>query len=245
MLALRWTAAALFVLCIPVFLVLTNVRIAATDVRVYEYSFAHYDAPAVTGVSRPQLDEAARDIVQYFETSPRNAMLDVRVTQGGETVPLFNQREVLHMRDVRNLFRSVFHLQELVFVYAIGYVVAIFVWSRERSLARLARQVAIGGALTALLLAVSAMAVLVGFDRLFTEFHLLSFSNDFWQLDPARDHLIQMFPQGFWFDVTLGVVVLSILEGGLLAALGVGYLAWIDRDHPGWRTRWPLLIPRW
>jgi integral membrane protein (TIGR01906 family) len=244
-LALRWTAAALFILSIPLLLVLTNVRIAATDVHVYQYSFRHYDVAPVTGVSLPELDQAARDIVAYFETSPRSALLDVRVEQNGEQVPLFNQKEVLHMRDVRNLFQSVFHLQELAFVYAVGYVVAVFIWSRERSLRRLARLATIAGALTALLLAVSAIAVMVGFDQLFTEFHVISFANDFWQLDPARDHLIQMFPQGFWFDVTLGVVVMTVLEGGLLAAAGMGYLAWVDRDRPGWRTRWPLPLPRW
>ena len=47
---LRWITTALFIASIPVFLVLTNVRIAATDLHVYSYSFSHYDVPAVTGV---------------------------------------------------------------------------------------------------------------------------------------------------------------------------------------------------
>jgi integral membrane protein (TIGR01906 family) len=243
-LALRWFAAALFVLSIPLCFVLTNVRVAATDLHVYQYSFRHYDVPAVTGVTLAELDAAARDIVAYFESSPRDALLDIRVEQNGEQVPLFNQKEVLHMRDVRNLFQGVFRIQELAFVYAIAYVAAVFVWSRERSLRKLARLVAVAGALTVLLLAASAVAVMLGFDRLFTEFHVISFANDFWQLDPARDHLIQMFPDGFWFDVTLGVVVMTILEGGLLTAAGLGYLAWVDRDRAGW-SRWLIPVPRW
>ena len=52
----RWFASALFVLCVPIFLLLTNVRVAAMDARVYEYSFATYNVPEVTGVDRPQLD---------------------------------------------------------------------------------------------------------------------------------------------------------------------------------------------
>ncbi len=62
----RWFASALFVLCVPIFLLLTNVRIAAMEARVYAYSFATYDVPAVTGIDRAQLDAAARDIVAYF-----------------------------------------------------------------------------------------------------------------------------------------------------------------------------------
>lgn len=245
MLAIRWFAAALFVVSIPLVLVLSNVRIAATDSHVYDYAFAQYDAPARTGVERAELDRAAREIVEYFHVSERGTLLDIRVPVNGVQTPLFNEREVLHMSDVRDLFQVVFRIHELAFVYAVGYVAAVFLWSRERSMRRLARQIATAGALTAGLFAFTALAVLVGFDQLFTQFHLLSFSNDFWQLDPARDRLIQMFPQGFWFDVTLGVGVVSILQGGLLTAIGLGYLTWLDRDRPRWRAHWPLPVPRW
>ena len=245
MLALRWFTAALFIVAIPVFLVLSNVRIATTDSHVYDYAFSQYDAPARTGIERPELDRAAREIVQYFQASERDSLLDIRVAIAGEQQPLFSEREVLHMRDVRDLFQLVFRIHELAFVYAVGYIATAVLWSRERSMQRLARQLATAGALTAGLFALGAMAVLVGFDTLFTQFHVLSFSNDFWQLDPARDHLIQMFPEGFWYDVTLGVGVMSILEGGLLTALALGYLTWLARDRPRWRPHWPLPVPRW
>ena len=73
-----------------------------------------------------------------------------------------------------------------------------------------ARQAVTAGLGTAALLATAAVGVLIGFDDLFRQFHLLSFANDFWLLDPRTDHLIQMFPQGFWFDVTLGGGVQSL-----------------------------------
>ena len=75
-----------------------------------------------------------------------------------------------------------------------------------------------------MILGLAAIAMLVGFDQLFLTFHMLSFSNDFWRLDPATDRLVQMFPQGFWFDVSIGVGVLTVLEGGLVALGGAGVL---------------------
>ncbi len=68
------------------------------------------------------------------------------------------------------------------------------------------------------------LGTLLGFDQLFLQFHLLSFANDFWQLDPTRDYLIMLFPQGFWYDATLfcalgtaaGAVVLGGVAGGYL-----------------------------
>ena len=224
---LRPATALIFIAAIPIFLVLSNVRVAATEQRVYEYSFSQYDADVVTGIERSELDRAASEIIGYFRSDDADA-LDIRVADEREIVPLFNQREVLHMRDVRDLIRATFRLHEIAFVYIVGYVAAVFLWSGERPLRRLAQQAMIAGGATVALLAGAAIGVLVGFDRLFTQFHLLSFSNDLWKLSPARDHLIQMFPQGFWFDVTLAVGVATIVQG--LAILGVGwaYVRWRD-----------------
>ena len=71
-------------------------------------------------------------------------LLDIRVTIEGREQALFNPREVLHMRDVKALFGSVFRLHELALVYVVGYVAAVFLWARERSMRHLARLVALG-----------------------------------------------------------------------------------------------------
>ena len=226
--AVRSFATALFIALLPVFLLLSNVRIAATEPRVYGYSFSQYDVPAVTGLARSQLDGAARDIVRYFRDD--RALLTTRVEVNGEEQPLFTPREALHMRDVKGLFRYVFLLQEIAFVYIAAYVAAVFLWSRERSLGRLASYLVIAGVLTAGTLAVAAAASFVGFDALFTRFHMISFANDFWQLDPTRDRLIQMFPRDFWFTVTLGVGVATVVQGLTLVLLGYGLRVWLNRS---------------
>ncbi|MCH8199559.1 MAG: TIGR01906 family membrane protein [Chloroflexi bacterium] len=220
---------ALFVAAVPLFLLLSNVRIATMEPRVYEYSFSRYGAVERSGIDRVQLDRAAREIVDYFGND--ESLLATRVTVDGEEEALFNPRETLHMRDVKQLFRAVFRAHEIAFVYVVGYIATVFLWSRERSMRRLARQCIVAGAVTVALLGAAAAAVLAGFDQLFRQFHLLSFANDFWLLNPRTDHLIQMFPQGFWFDVTIAVGAATIAQGALLALTGFGYLAWLDRRH--------------
>ena len=81
-----------------------------------------------------------------------------------------------------------------------------------------------GGLLTLGLLIVVGLFALVGFDSLFLKFHQLSFSNDFWQLDPRRDYLIIMFPQGFWFDATMRVAATAVGGAVTLAGVSGGYL---------------------
>ena len=229
MYAARWIAAALFVASIPVFLLLTNVRVATAEAHVYAFGFSRYNVVAVTGIERAELDRAAREVVDYLSSNDGSALLDVRVAVRGQTQPLFNEREVGHMLDVKRLFQFFFRLHELAFVYIAVYITAIFLWTRERSIRRLAQQAVVGGIVTAVALAVGAAAVLVGFDQLFTAFHLVSFANDLWLLNPATDRLVQMFPQGFWFDVSLLVGVLTIVEGGLVGFAGYAYLEWSER----------------
>lgn len=229
----RYLAQGVFLLCIPIFLVLTNVRVAATWEATYDYAFSQYDVPRVTGLQRAELDRAATQIVDYFQTAEPGALLDIRVKQGADTVPLYSEREVLHMKDVLGLMRFVFRLQEFAFIYVVIYLAGVYLWSRERSLLHLAKLSMWAGAGTAAALGVAAVAMLVGFDAIFLRFHQLSFANDFWALDPARDRLVQMFPQGFWFDASIAVGVVTVVEGGLVFLAGYGFLAWHERQRPG------------
>ena len=227
MVTIRWLASALFVVAVPVFLVLTFVRIAAMEPRVHEYALGQYDAEQTTGVDRAQLDGAVREIIRYFGNDEE--LLAIRVTVDGRQQPLFSPREVLHMRDVKVLIQDAFRVHEIAFVYLVSYVAAVYLWSRERPLPRLARQAVLAGGLTVALLGMAAAATVVGFDDLFRQFHVISFSNDLWQLSPARDHLIQMYPRGFWFDVTLAVGLLSAGSGAAIAFAGYAYLAREER----------------
>ena len=227
---IRWITTGAFFLAVPIFLLFSNVRIASLEARVYDYSFSHYDVEAVTGIDRPQLDRAAAEMVRYFEDD--EPLLTTRVRIGGVEQALFSPRETLHMRDVKQLFQNVFFLQEVAFVYIVAYVTAVFLWARERSLRKLALQCLQAGLFTAVLMGLGAVAMLVGFDSIFREFHMLSFSNDFWELDPTRDHLVQMFPQGFWFTVSVAVGVATIIEAVTLTALGYFVLSWLSQPEP-------------
>ena len=56
---------------------------------------------------------------------------------------------------------------------------------------------------------------------MFLLFHEISFTNAFWQLNPSRDALIAMFPQGFFFDATILIVGSIVVQAALLVAVPI------------------------
>ena len=72
-----------------------------------------------------------------------------------------------------------------------------------------------------------------GFDTLFLKLHQLAFANDLWQLDPRRDYLVIIFPQGFWLDATMRVVALTVAGAVALTLASGGYLLWSRRAGKG------------
>src|SRR5438477_9749342 len=132
------------------------------------------------------------------------------------------------MRDVKGLVRKVYGLQVLALCYVAAYVALVCLWAREESLATLTRRVVQACAGMGLVLIALGGLIFTGFDAAFTRFHELSFGNNFWQLDPARDHLVQMFPDGFWQDATLLIAAMTVVE---LLVIGAGAFLYLRR-HP-------------
>jgi len=211
----RVAMAALFVLVIPIFLITSNVRWVINAPFLYTYGFDRYDIPDRTGIERGELLKAGRQLRDYLNNGEE--FVDVRVSVGGVTRSIYGEREVLHMRDVKGLVQGVYWIHAATAAFIGLFIVAGLVHARRKFLPHLARYAAVGGILAVVLVALVALASLAGFDRLFLTFHQLSFSNDLWQLDPTKDYLLMMFPEGFFFDATMWIAGSTVVEGIILA----------------------------
>ena len=212
----------LFVVAIPIFLITASVTWAVNDLRLYTYGFDKYDIPQATGIEREGLIEAGREIRAYFNT--RQEPLEVRAQVFGQDRRIFSTREVLHMRDVKHLIWGVYTLAGLAFLFLLGMVIGGFIRMGRHFPPVLSQWVLWGSEATVGLIALFGLVALVAFDQLFLLFHKISFANDLWRLDPHRDYLLIMFPQGFWFDATIFTAFLTIGGAGLLAAVAGVYL---------------------
>ena len=202
---LKILIAALFIALVPIFLIAVSVRWVINFPPLYSYGFDRYDIPRRTGIERAELISAGKQIRDYFNNDEE--YLAVRVVVRGIRYPnLYNEREVLHMKDVKELVQGVYRVSELAGLYLLAVLVGGFaIWGR-RFAPSAARLTGWGGWATVGLLVVTGLAMTVGFDRLFLAFHLISFTNDLWQLDPRRDYLIAMFPEAFFFTATILII---------------------------------------
>jgi integral membrane protein (TIGR01906 family) len=218
---IRSLAIGLFILAIPLALITTNIRVAISEQPVYDYAVRHYGAEAASGIPEPELLRANSEIHRYLTTGVGGVLaIDVQ-NQDGETGPLFSVRETAHMADVRDLVQVLFAVQVFAVALAIALAVVMLVLWPPRALAAGALY---GSVLTAGVLALTGLVAVTGFDSAWTQFHIFAFSNDLWSLDPATDHLIQMFPETFWRDITMFIGGAIMFQAVLIAAVSVTYL---------------------
>ena len=213
-------AVAAFVALLPVFLITANLSWIIDAPLLYSYGFSRYkdQIDYYLDISDDELRSAGGQIRDYFKNDEEFLALNVIV--GGVRVGnLFNDREVVHMKDVKALVQGIDGLWKLSGLYMLGFAVVGLIQWRGSFLRPLGRYAAIGGGVTLGLVALVGLGSLAGFDRLFLAFHKVSFSNDFWLLDPKKDALIAMFPQGFFFDATILIVGSTIVEALLVVSV--------------------------
>ncbi|MDP2659404.1 MAG: DUF1461 domain-containing protein, partial [Dehalococcoidia bacterium] len=173
------------------------------------------------------LDRATGELIDYFNSA--RDLPNIMVTAGGRTFPLFDERDSVHLRDVRDLIQLDYLAQAVSLAYVAVFSLAFLFRRAGRPLADLSRAWVSGCIFSAAVILAIGIAMLFDFDQLFLQFHLISFSNDFWVLDPATSYLIRMVPEGFFFDLALWAAGLALAESAALALVGVAVLAWQKR----------------
>ena len=131
--------------------------------------------------------------------------LHVYTTMGGEYREFFNDREIAHMEDVRGRKSA----------------------ERTEALKRLIpKSLCIGtGAVFAVALALIGI-ISTDFTKYFIVFHKIFFNNDLWVLDPRTDMLINIVPEGFFFDTAARI---AMVFAGIVMVFFVGNLVLYKR----------------
>lgn len=109
----------------------------------------------------------------------------------------FNSREIRHMEDVKRIFFWVKLISAglvILFLFLIkkGDLFKVFLYS------------------SFFLVIFFLIFLIFPFDRLFTAFHKVLFSNNLWLLNPETDRLIVLLPEKFFIDAAKGIILSSL-----------------------------------
>jgi integral membrane protein (TIGR01906 family) len=179
-------------------------------------------APAWTGFNPADLAYATNEILADLVLGPA----DFDVELDGQ--PVLVEREREHMRDVRNVFGAFYLAAAAGALVLVGaYLVA-----RSRGVrSRVAfwRRLAGSGKVIAIATVVGGITGVLFFDTAFEVFHRLFFPAGTYLFDPGTDRLVQLFPEQFWVETTIGVGVVVIVLSVGLALVGGRRAARLER----------------
>jgi integral membrane protein (TIGR01906 family) len=205
--ALSW----LVTLIMPVVLILLGVRLMLTPL----YPTLAYNMPGFPsdsyGFNKDDRLHWSQYAIEYLINDAGIQYLgDLKFPDGK---PLYNERELSHMLDVKILVQTVLK----VFYVSLAVLIALGLWAWSgKWMDDYRRGVSRGGWLTVILIVGMGIFAVTSFWDFFTKFHEIFFTGDTW-LFYFSDTLIRLFPMRFWQDVFIWVLGLAIVMG---AALG-------------------------
>lgn len=188
-------------------MILDSVDAVGTDAELYyelQMEAGVLDYAGISGEDLLRVDGALAECLKGDADA-----LDFEIEVFGQRQPVFNEKELIHMEDCRQLFVLLRRVLVSVDILAVSGLV-IGIWClRDR------RKIRLAGWLAPLLIVVplgvfAAWAVL-DFNSAFNFFHEVLFTNDLWLLDPRTDLLIRICPITMFMNMGVRIGIYSLV----------------------------------
>ncbi len=145
----------------------------------------------------------------YSEYQKNNVMLEEKGNMTSElfgyfrgrqelTADYFNEKERLHLADVRGLIDSAGELY--YFLIILFFILLYFQLGMKGRRADSMKRIFMYTGIAILAFTAASFVLSRYFEFFFIKFHQLFFSNNLWLLNPATDKLIVLFPEQFFID---------------------------------------------
>ncbi len=218
---LKITLGVFHACCIVLICLMTAIALPTFNLSFYRYEYAKNNVAAHIGIQEDALMDVTDHLLRYTRGYEDN--LDVTAEVQGVSRPFFNDKEKAHMVDVRGLFALGFWLRNGALI---GFILSAAFMARIKMNPGKTNLWTIGVLLgaTGVLVLLCAM----NFDRAFTMFHQLFFTNDLWMLNPDTDLLLNMVPLPFFMDIA--ALVAGLFVAMLAAVAGLSF--WAIKRYP-------------
>lgn len=193
-----------FTLLMPIMIIFSVARVLMTPI----FPPIEYNMPAFPddsyGFTKEERLKWSNLSIEYLMNNTDVSFFDTYKLPDGS--PLYNDRELSHMDDVKSLIRKALLVWNLSgFIFLVG----VYLTFRSGNYGSLKQGFLQGGYLTIGIIAAILLSVTINFDAFFTQFHTLFFKGDSW-IFYYSDTFIRLFPIRFWQDCFIYVGVISL-----------------------------------
>lgn len=215
----------LFIFSIPLVFITFTMSLVINIPALYEYEFNKYDVGSSTVGDFTNLDDLelkiiARSIPAYFNSGGDDEPISLII----RSKELFNEKEKVHMVDVKKLVRLDYRILLILLSFFAAYTAVKALFFPKLGWRPYFLRLLQGAGITLGLIIVLGLILVFFFEGFFLVFHLVSFTNLLWMLDYSKDNLINLFPSGFFFDASLYIAILIGVEAFILAVVSIVFL---------------------
>lgn len=182
---------------------------------LYKDTYAEVGTAETIGVSETDLTYSTVALLDYLRDVRDD--LDVPVTIDGTEQPMFNEREINHMVDVKVLYQDAMLVKWVSLTVFVVGLCAIFLTKPKQTADLFHKGASIALAVSFIVMIGLAIFALIDFTAFWTQFHLIFFNNDLWILNPKTDNLILMVPELFFnrlvtrILISFGIFMLALI----------------------------------
>lgn len=189
----------------------------------YESEYTKLNTAESIGMSREALFEATDALLDYL----KDKRDDIRCVQEvkGFSREVFDERETAHMVDVKALYQNAKTVCFVLIGAGLLALLYMLYGVKKRNCSSIDALISLKDGFRQVVLAFLIVAgglvfyALLDFNRFWTSFHELFFTNDLWLLDPRVSIMINMFPEEFFFGMVMRIALTFIFTFTLIAVL--------------------------
>ncbi len=192
----------LYSVLILILILLINVIFWGLNRAYYNQLQTQLNISEKTGISESGLQNITEKLIGYLTLQEDNLYILEEV--GGETRQIFNQREIDHMIDVKNLFLLSYGI---IFLLIAIFITRVVLLNKRNEMYKMYEEVKLSFLITIGLSIIAFVIFRTNFDWFWEVFHEVFFFNDLYLLNPQTDILIQMMPLQFFLSISQRVLL--------------------------------------
>ncbi|AWW26026.1 TIGR01906 family membrane protein [Acetobacterium sp. KB-1] len=200
----------------PVIIFISGIEVAVFDKAFYMDQMEKNQVTKNTGVYPPDMELVVTEMISYLKGNRQDFDIKARLAPENaknvvDYVSVFNEKEITHMDDVRDLLLFFLGLRNAAMSLALIAFVILLKYNKKAIL----KALFYGSIIFMVIFLIIGACFIFNFSDTFILFHQLFFSNDLWIMDPSTDRLIWIVPEPFFFTMIGRMVAYILVPLGL------------------------------